>query len=1033
MTAFPDRNASASPAATAPLVSVIVRSTGRPELRQALDSIAAQTYPRIEVILVNAKGADHPPQAERCGDFPLRMIGGETPLARSRAANLGLDQARGDYLIYLDDDDWFLPEHIAGLVEALVGQEQARAAYAGVECLSQGEDGKWERVRTFNADFDRARLWCENYIPIHAMLFARNLVAEGCRFDEQLDCYEDWDFWIQSSLRTPFLHVDRLSAVYRISRGSGFGARDGGAAGRRSTVQVFEKWRRRWSESQYAELLNYAKARVHLERERADLLAQLQNGSTRERQLARRQRSLAREYQTLLAELEASAAALRRVRVQQLSRRERLGVRWSRWRAALRRQARAAARRAQPVAAPLARFAGIVRTVVRIGWREGPMGIARGVVRRLRRRFMPATGVAAPPEGRAPDFPAFDRIEMSVVIVPSGEPPASLIACLESIRNQAEPSLPYEVIVSGFLPAPLETALAGAANVRRLPAPAQTPPCESFEAALGAARGEWIAVMSGAVRALGPWMGVLVETFRRDRSAALLMPKLLNADGRLASAGLAIGADGTLRSVGGEEPDGPCHGFLRAMDCPAPECFALRRELLELLGGVDRAYRSWSHQVADLALRLRALGQGVWLQPLARFSVHGRAPAATAPGGEAADRERLRRRLDSAARFRERLAPDPVARAGGRERMLVVDVIVPTPDKDSGSLRIFRLLELLAQMPFQITFIPANLQYLQGYVEALQGRGIEVLYAPCIESVERVLEERGTEFDVVLLSRIEVAAVLIGAVKRHAPQAFTVFDTVDLHFLREERQARLSGQRADWERARARREQELAVAARSDVTLVVSDAEKELLGQVAPGLRVERVSNVHELHAPVATFRERAGMMFLGGYCHPPNVDAARYFVTEIWPRVRARLGAVTVYLVGSNPPPEVEALAGENVVVTGYVPDLAPYFERCRLSLAPLRFGAGVKGKINSSMSHGLPVVATPIAVEGMHLRDGEDVLVADGADAFADAVVRLYRDEALWSRLSENGLDNVAEHFSVEAARNALRRVFVLGRTPG
>ena len=158
------------------------------------------------------------------------------------------------------------------------------------------------------------------------------------------------------------------------------------------------------------------------------------------------------------------------------------------------------------------------------------------------------------------------------------------------------------------------------------------------------------------------------------------------------------------------------------------------------------------------------------------------------------------------------------------------------------------------------------------------------------------------------------------------------------------------------------------------------------------------------------------------------SVFAVRWFVAEVWPRVRARLPEARFHCIGSHTPPEIEAL-GEvaGVLVHGHVADLDPYMAGARVAVAPLRYGAGVKGKVNLSMAHGQPVVATACAVEGMHLRDGQDVLVADDPQAFADAVVRLHQDEALWNTLARNGLDSVAAHFSLDAARATVREVFL------
>jgi len=178
-------------------------------------------------------------------------------------------------------------------------------------------------------------------------------------------------------------------------------------------------------------------------------------------------------------------------------------------------------------------------------------------------------------------------------------------------------------------------------------------------------------------------------------------------------------------------------------------------------------------------------------------------------------------------------------------------------------------------------------------------------------------------------------------------------------------------------------------------------------------------------------FAERRGLVFIGGFQHPPNTDAVLWYASEVLPLLRARLPGVPTYVVGGQPPATVRALAAEDLIVTGHVPDVMPYFTGCRVSIAPLRYGAGVKGKVNLAMSYGLPVVATTPSVEGMHLEPGGDVLVADTPEAFADAVARVYDDERLWEQLAAAGRDNIRQHFSREVARAAL--VALLARARG
>ena len=208
----------------------------------------------------------------------------------------------------------------------------------------------------------------------------------------------------------------------------------------------------------------------------------------------------------------------------------------------------------------------------------------------------------------------------------------------------------------------------------------------------------------------------------------------------------------------------------------------------------------------------------------------------------------------------------------------------------------------------------------------------------------------------------------------------------------------------------------------------MSDVERTLLASEAPDADVQVLSNLHRVADRGRGFDEREDLVFVGGFRHPPNVDAVMWFAQEVFPLVREQLPQVRFHCIGADTPAQITALGRlPGITVHGHVPDLDPYMDGARLALAPLRYGAGVKGKVNLSMAHGQPVVATACAVEGMHLHAGEDVLVADDAAGFAAAVMRLYRDEVLWQKLARNGLANVERHFSLEAARETVRRVLL------
>jgi glycosyltransferase involved in cell wall biosynthesis len=361
--------------------------------------------------------------------------------------------------------------------------------------------------------------------------------------------------------------------------------------------------------------------------------------------------------------------------------------------------------------------------------------------------------------------------------------------------------------------------------------------------------------------------------------------------------------------------------------------------------------------------------------------------------------------------------------------ILVIGARMLTPDLDAGSLRMYHLLAILSDLSCQVTFIasfpsswPPYTERLEKDSDRLREMGIEVPSGSVVRSVEDYLQQSGRSYDAVLLGGEYVAAKHLASVRHYAPQAITLFDTGDLHYVRHYREAKITGNVRALKRALQTKRRELKAAKEADYTLVVSPVEQAILERDCPGVRVHVISSIHEVYGAARPFSGREGMLFVGSFQHTPNLDAVGYFVEEIFPLIKEEIDSARAYIIGGDPPDFIQALDSDDVIVTGYVPDLAPYFDNCLLSVAPLRFGAGVKGKVLTSLSHGVPVVGTSVAVEGLFLSDGENVLVADDPAGFSKAVVALYQDATLWNRLSKNGLDILSQHFSFEVARAAL-----------
>lgn len=367
-------------------------------------------------------------------------------------------------------------------------------------------------------------------------------------------------------------------------------------------------------------------------------------------------------------------------------------------------------------------------------------------------------------------------------------------------------------------------------------------------------------------------------------------------------------------------------------------------------------------------------------------------------------------------------APPEIIDKTGKPRILIIDALMPDPSRDSGSLRLCRLMQILQDMGWAVEFMPDSLRASAAERTMLANSGIPTLCRPEVRSLPSWLHREGKSLDAVMLCRYYVASTHLELFRKHAPSARILFDTVDLHHVREMRAAEHAGSARLLRQAGRTRRRELKLIRQSDLTFVVSPWEKACLEQLAPGADIRLLSNIHHVHPHGPSFEDRRGIIFVGGWGHPPNRDAIHWLVRDILPLVRRQLPDVPLHLVGDLPEEARASLQASGVHIHGRIPDLEPLMQSSRVALAPLRYGAGVKGKINTAMSYGVPVVATSVGVEGMSLTDGHDVLVADTAADFADAVVRVCRDKVLWQTLRDGGTENVRCHFSFEAARACL-----------
>jgi len=630
-------------------------------------------------------------------------------------------------------------------------------------------------------------------------------------------------------------------------------------------------------------------------------------------------------------------------------------------------------------------------------------------------------------------FPTHEDVEVSIII-PVFNQFQYTHACLGSLQAAEERST-FEVIVvddcSTDETAELVPRMDGVVYVRNETNSGFIASCNR-----GAekARGKHLLFLNNDTIVKEGWLTALVDTFAEEPRAGIVGSKLVYPDGRLQEAGAIIWRDGSGWNYGKfDDPEKPEYNYLREVDYCSAAALMIPRSLFQRVEGFDPRYAPAYYEDTDLSFKVRRAGHKVLYQPLSEV-IHYEGVT----GGVDLSTGTKKHQEINCATFAETWAVELMTKPAtgdltflnqtppGGKNILVIDHHVPMPDRDSGSLRMFQILKLLHQLGHRVTFIPDNLADIPLYTRKLQKRGIEVIYHPYVKKVRDYLIANGSKFDAVVLSRCDFARKHIADVRLHAPQSRIIFDTVDLHFVRESRGAELTDNLELRQKAQEKQRLEYDLIDQADETWVVSSVEHQILKERWPAKSIEIVSNIVDVRGSATPFSLRRDFLFIGGFQHPPNTDAVLYFTEAIYPLVNEHLSDAKFYIIGEKPPPEVVALATENVIVTGLQTDVRPFFDSVKLSVAPLRFGAGVKGKINQSMAYGVPVIATSLAVEGMMLTDHEDILVADEPEDFARALLELYESEELWNRLSENGIERTRSLYSTDAAREKLQALF-------
>jgi len=613
------------------------------------------------------------------------------------------------------------------------------------------------------------------------------------------------------------------------------------------------------------------------------------------------------------------------------------------------------------------------------------------------------------------------------IIIPAYNQFAYTFNCLESLSVNLSSDLAYEIIIvnDASNDDTLEQLSTLVKGIKVLTNAENSGFIRSCNYGASQAKGQYLYFLNNDTRILENCLESLLKLIVNNPQVGAVGSKLIYANGKQQEAGGIIWNSADGWNYGRlDSPDEPEYNYVRPVDYCSGASLLVPTDLFKQLAGFSQDFIPAYYEDTDLCFALRELGYQVLYQPQSNvIHYEGITSGTDLSSGtkqyqvinQTKFREKwskvLTKHLDNDANN----VPKAARRLQGKPTILVIDSYVPLYDRESGCVRLLNILKLLLNLGYSVIFFPDNGYPEQPYTSVLQQLGIEVIYGtPQRYNLEEKLIKYLPLIDGVWLCRPELCDKYMDLI-RLKTKAPIIYDTIDLHFLRLKRQKDYldpSYQNTSWS-WETYQKLELNYANQAAATVVVTEDEKQVLSSL--GVKnVWVIPNIHEeisLSEKVA-FDQRSGLVFIGSYNHPPNIDAVKWLCLEIMPLVWASRPDITVNLLGSNLKDEVKELANDQVIVTGYVPEVEPYFQKSRIFVAPLRFGAGMKGKIGQSLSLGLPTITTKIGAEGMGLIDHQDVLIADTAEEFAQAVIELYDNRELWQKLADNSLETIKRY---------------------
>jgi len=565
---------------------------------------------------------------------------------------------------------------------------------------------------------------------------------------------------------------------------------------------------------------------------------------------------------------------------------------------------------------------------------------------------------------------------------------------------------------------------------------------KSCNQAASIAKGDYIFFLNNDTMVTAGWLDSLVEVFKSHPDAGIVGSRLIYPDGKLQEAGGIVWNDASGWNYGrSDDPKKPEYNYLKEVDYISGAALMITRQLFVALGQFDERYFPAYYEDTDLAFEVRRAGKKVYLQPRSN-TVHFEGASNGTDTSRGIKKHQTINQKKFLQKWKHDLSQNHFSdarnlflardRSQGKTTVLVIDHYVPTFDKDAGSRSTYLYLKLLVEQDFNVKFMGDNFYKSEPYTSTLQNMGIEVLYGDYYNKHWKSwLKNNAESIDVIYIHRPHIATKYIDFINQLPKKPKTIYFGHDLHYLRFQRQCQINNDKKNLNEVNEWKELEYSLFEKFDIVYYPSQFEVDEIKKITPHINVKAIP-LYVLDTPKLkeyNFADRKGLLFVGGFNHSPNVDAMLWFCEDVLPIIIKKIPDITLNIVGSNTPDSIKSLASKAVKIHGYLSDnnLDQLYKSTRLCVVPLRYGAGIKGKILEAMHEGIPVVTTEIGAEGIP-NNPNCLIVHNDAGDMANSIINLYQNDSEAKKMSENSHKVIQKHFTREAVLEVIKNDFRL-----